>query len=100
MRWWNWPGYYHRYYQRSPADLNAAEVQAFLLCRRDPRHESTWLMLVDVQETQLREVEAAMARHRKDGVVIQDFVHVLEYLWKEPLSASTAMASRKPKPGC
>ena len=28
------------------------------------------------------EVEAAMARHRADVVVIQDFVHALEYLWK------------------
>ena len=50
--------------------------------RRDPQHERTWLVLVDGQETQLGEVEAAIARHRKDTVVIQDFVHVLEYLWK------------------
>ena len=50
--------------------------------RRDPRHERTWLMLVDGQETQRREIEAAMARHRNDVVVIQDVVHVLEYLWK------------------
>lgn len=50
--------------------------------RRDPRHERTWLMLIDGQESQRREIEAAMARHRKDVVVIQDFVHVLEYLWK------------------
>jgi len=39
-------------------------------------------VLVDGQEAQQREVEAAMARHRTDVVVIQDFVHVLEYLWK------------------
>ena len=50
--------------------------------RRDPRHERTWLVLVDGLEAQLREVEAALARHRTDGVIIQDFVHVLEYLWK------------------
>ena len=50
--------------------------------RRDPRHERAWLVLVDGQEAQQREVEAAIARHRKDVVVIQDFVHVLEYLWK------------------
>ena len=50
--------------------------------RRDPKHERTWLVLVDGQEAQQREVEAAIARHRTDVVVIQDFVHVLEYLWK------------------
>ena len=50
--------------------------------RRDPQHERIWLVLVDGQETQLGEVEAAIARHRPDTVVIQDFVHALEYLWK------------------
>ena len=50
--------------------------------RRDPQHERTWLVLVDGQEAQLGEVEAAIARHRSDTVVIQDFVHALEYLWK------------------
>lgn len=50
--------------------------------RRDPQHERTWLVLVDGLEAQLGEVEAAIARHRADVVVIQDFVHALEYLWK------------------
>ena len=50
--------------------------------RRDPKRERTWLVLVDGQEAQQREVEAAITRHRTDVVVIQDFVHVLEYLWK------------------
>jgi hypothetical protein len=50
--------------------------------RRDPQHERTWLVLVDGLEAQLGEVDAAIARHRADTVVIQDFVHVLEYLWK------------------
>jgi hypothetical protein len=34
--------------------------------RRDPKHERTWLVLVDGQEAQQREVEAAIARHRTD----------------------------------
>jgi hypothetical protein len=50
--------------------------------RRDPQHERTGLVLVDGQEAQRREVGAAVARHRADVVVIQDFVHALEYLWK------------------
>ena len=66
--------------RQSPAEVIEdlfAEAQ-----RRDPWHERTWLVLVDGQETQLGEVEAAMARHRADTVIIQDFVHALEYLWK------------------
>ena len=50
--------------------------------RRDPEHKKQWLILVDGQETQLREIQAAIARHHCDVVVIQDFIHVLEYLWK------------------
>ena len=50
--------------------------------RRDPRHERTWLVLVDGQAAQRGEVEAAIARHRADTGVIQDVVHPLEYRWK------------------
>ena len=32
--------------------------------RRDPKHERTWLVLVDGQEAQQREVEMAIARLR------------------------------------
>jgi hypothetical protein len=62
--------------RQSPAEVIEelfAEAQ-----RRDPQHERTWLVLVDGQEAQRGEVEAAIARHRADTVVIQDFVHVLE----------------------
>ena len=62
--------------RQSPAEVIEpwfAEAQ-----RRDPQHERTWLVLVDGQETQLGEIEAAMARHRADVVVIQDVVHALE----------------------
>jgi hypothetical protein len=65
---------------QSPAEVIEqlfAEAQ-----RRDPLHERTWLVLVDGQEAQLAEVERAIATHRADTVVIQDFVHALEYLWK------------------
>jgi hypothetical protein len=50
--------------------------------RRDPRHERTWLVLVDGQEAQLAKVDAAIAKHRPDTIIIQDFIHALEYLWK------------------
>ena len=66
--------------RQSPAEV--IEAMFTEAERRDPQHERTWLVLVDGQETQLEEVEAAIKRHRTDTVVIQDFVHVLEYLWK------------------
>jgi hypothetical protein len=66
--------------RQSPAEV--VEQMFAEAKRRDPQHERTWLVLVDGQEAQLREVEAAIARHRTDVVVIQDFVHALEYLWK------------------
>jgi hypothetical protein len=50
--------------------------------RRDPERKRTWLMLVDGHEAQLRTVYEAINRHQAKVVVIQDFVHVLEYLWK------------------
>jgi hypothetical protein len=49
--------------------------------RRDPRGEREWVVLVDGQESQLREVYAAIERHQARVSVVQDFVHVLEYLW-------------------
>ena len=50
--------------------------------RRDPEHLKTWLVLLDGADPQRIAVEAAIARHRSDTVIIHDFVHALEYLWK------------------
>ena len=41
-----------------------------------------WVVLTDGQEDLLRQVSAAAKRYKVDIVVVQDFVHVLEYLWK------------------
>lgn len=49
--------------------------------RRDPEGKQTWVVLVDGLEEQLRQVEAAVKRSGAKVTVIQDFVHVLEYLW-------------------
>ena len=49
--------------------------------RRDPHGERDWVMRVDGQEEQLRQAYAAIKRHGIKVTVIQDFVHVLEYLW-------------------
>jgi hypothetical protein len=49
--------------------------------RRDPEGERTWVILVDGQEEQLRQVYAAVERNKADAIVIQDFYHVTEYVW-------------------
>jgi len=50
--------------------------------RRDPERRRRWLVLVDGHEKQLDIVKGCIARYGGDVVVIQDFIHVLEYLWK------------------
>lgn len=53
--------------------------------RRDPhkkRRRTPWLMLVDGDERQLRAIESCIERYEADVVIVQDFIHVLEYLWK------------------
>jgi hypothetical protein len=49
--------------------------------RRDPRHQRTWVALVDGNNHQIDRISAeARARH-VDISIIVDFIHVLEYLW-------------------
>lgn len=63
--------------ERTPAQvLDEAFAEAK---RRDPGGEREWVMLVDGQEEQLRQVYAAIQRHGAKVTVVQDFVHVLEY---------------------
>jgi hypothetical protein len=50
--------------------------------RRDPHQQLRWVVLTDGQEDLLRQVCAAAKRYKVDVIVVQDFVHVLEYLWK------------------
>lgn len=50
--------------------------------RRDPDQRMTWVVLVDGNEDLIRQVDATAKRYKVDIVVVQDFIHVLEYLWK------------------
>ena len=50
--------------------------------RRDPDQRMHWVVLIDGQEELLRQVYAAAKRYKVAITVVQDFVHVLEYLWK------------------
>jgi hypothetical protein len=50
--------------------------------RRDPERRLTWVMLVDGHEEQLRQIDRAIKRHGVKVKVVQDFIHVLQYLWE------------------
>ena len=66
--------------ERAPSEVIDEVFQEAL--RRDPQKERRWVVLVDGQESQLRELDAAAKRHGVEVTVVQDFIHVLEYLWK------------------
>ena len=54
--------------------------------RRDPRHQRTWVALVDGAKHQIERINAeAKARHVQVSIVC-DFIHVLEYLWSSAWS--------------
>ena len=72
-----------RTWARVEADQGTVIEQGFAeAVRRDPDQRMRWVVLSDGQEDLLRQVYAAAKRYKVDIVVVQDFVHVLEYLWK------------------
>ncbi len=72
-----------RTWARVEADQGTVIEQAFAeAVRRDPDQTMRWVVLTDGQEDLLRQVYAAAKRYKVDIVVVQDLVHVLEYLWK------------------
>ena len=57
--------------------------EAFLeAIRRDPEQQMKWVVLIDGNEDLIRQVDVMARRYKVDVEVVQDFVHVLEYLWK------------------
>jgi len=50
--------------------------------RRDPAHRRTWLVLVDGNNDQLKHIRAQARARGVQPVILLDFIHVLEYLWK------------------
>ncbi|MCD4683881.1 MAG: ISKra4 family transposase [Bacteroidales bacterium] len=50
--------------------------------RRDPNQKRTWVVLVDGQPTQLKQIRQIMKKHKITATIVMDFIHVLEYLWK------------------
>ena len=49
--------------------------------RRDPDRVRTWVVLVDGNKTQIREIRAAAKRVGVEITMILDLIHVIEYLW-------------------
>jgi hypothetical protein len=72
-----------RTWARVEADQGTVIEQGFEeAVRRDPDQRMHWVVLIDGGEDLQRQVYAAARRYKVDIIVIQDFVHVLEYLWK------------------
>lgn len=64
---------------------NAREVVAKVFDeaqRRDPKQRRRWVVLVDGHNHQLDCIETEARKRDLDIVILVDFVHVLEYLWK------------------
>jgi hypothetical protein len=50
--------------------------------RRDPRHERTWVALVDGNRQQIDAIHEQAATRGVTVTIMIDFVHVIEYVWK------------------
>jgi hypothetical protein len=50
--------------------------------RRDPNRSRRWTILVDGGEQQLKYILALIKCYRPATILILDFIHVLEYIWK------------------
>jgi len=51
------------------------------LCR-DPEQKRNWVILIDGLPHQIRLIKKVMARLEVAALIVMDFIHVLEYLWK------------------
>jgi hypothetical protein len=49
--------------------------------RRDPKHQRTWVALVDGNNHQIQRIKAGAIARKVNVTIVVDFVHVLEYLW-------------------
>lgn len=66
--------------EQAPQDVIGAMFEEVL--RRDPNRSHPWAILVDGGEQQLEIILAFIMRYRPDAILILDFIHVLEYVWK------------------
>jgi hypothetical protein len=66
--------------EREPRTVIEEQFEEAL--RRDPRKRRQWVMLVDGQEHQLALIRQCMKRYKVEPILVLDFIHVLEYVWK------------------
>lgn len=72
-----------RTWARVEDDLAAVIEQGFLeAIRRDPEQQMRWVVLTDGQDELVRQVRTMAERYKVDVTLVQDFIHVIEYLWK------------------
>ena len=65
------------------ADAAAVVASVFAEAdRRDPGHDSTWIALADGNVHQLSRIRAEAAARGITVIIVCDFIHVIEYLWK------------------
>jgi hypothetical protein len=50
--------------------------------QRDPNQKRRWVVLIDGSEDLIRRVESTASRYKVEVTILQDFVHVQEYVWK------------------
>lgn len=50
--------------------------------KRDSTQKKEWVVLVDGQDYQIAQIEAALERQQVQATVVLDIIHVIEYLWK------------------
>ncbi len=64
-------------------DMRNALDQGFQeALRRDPEQKMEWVVLIDGQTDLIRQVKAQAKKHNVKITVVQDFIHVVEYIWK------------------
>ena len=72
-------------------NLAAVTQEAFQEAqRRNPKHRRHWVVLVYGHEHQLDHIRACVRRYGVDVTLVIDFIHVLEYLWKDALRSPRA----------
>ena len=66
--------------EKSPLDV--IEQMFAEARRRDPNQRRKWVILVDGQPVQLKQIRQVMKQQKIRAPIVLDFIHVLEYLWK------------------
>jgi hypothetical protein len=65
------------------SDLDVVIDEAFRDAQaRDPKHERTWVVLLDGNKDQIAAAKAAAKKLDVEVTVVVDLMHVLEYLWR------------------